>query len=551
VVGLATVFGAGGGTSSYEEVERTSLILLWGSNARETHPIFFHHVLKGVRNGARLIVVDPRRTTSAEWADLWLGIDVGSDIALSNTIAREIIHAGLVDTGFVDLATTGFAEYAASVEEWTLERGEQVTGVPAEAIRELAHTYSQAETAILCWTLGITEHHNAVDNVLSLINLALLTGHVGRYGSGLNPLRGQNNVQGGGDMGAIPNKLPGFQDIEKDAAARERFGEAWGVDIVPEYGWNLTQMFEAMERDELTALYVIGENPASSEADGGRAKHLLETRDCLIVQDIFMTKTAEMADVVFPASVAAIESEGTVTNSERRVQRVRKALGPPGDAKDDIWIVAELARRLGADWPEVTAESAWNELRSLSAMHRGMSYARLEALGGIQWPCPDDEHPGTKFLHARLWDADPERQGAKAPFSVVPFDPPVDELTEEFPLRLTTGRRLTDYNTGVQTGGFSSPLRRGETVDVSPEDAARLDVAEGERVLVSSRRGSVEAPVHLDPSLRPGLVFMTFHFPDEVETNVLTIDATDPKSGTAEFKASAVRIEKLAAKVGI
>ncbi len=539
------MFGAGGGTSSYEEVEDTDLIVLWGSNARETHPIFFHHVLKGIRNGARLIVVDPRRTTSAQWADLWLGIDVGSDIALSNTIAREILDAGLANTAFIEHATAGFEEYRASVQEWTLERGEQVTGVPAEVIREVAHAYARADRAILCWTLGITEHHNAVDNVLSLINLALLCGHVGRYGSGLKPLRGQNNVQGGGDMGAIPNKLPGFQDIENDADARARFEAAWGVPIVPKYGWHLSQMFDAMERGELTALYVIGENPASSEADGTRAKHLLSTRDCLIVQDIFMTKTTQMADVVLPAAVSAIESEGTVTNSERRVQRVRKALEPPGDARDDIWILAELARRLGVDWGEVSPASAWEELRTLSPMHRGMSYERLEALGGIQWPCPSDDHPGTKFLHARLWAQDPAEQGPKAPLSVVLFEPPVDELTAEYPLRLTTGRRLDSYNTGVQTGLYASPLRRGETIDVSPEDAARLGLADGEIVLVSSRRGSVQAPVFVDTGLRPGLVFMTLHFPEQVETNVLTIDATDPKSGTAEFKASAVRIEKL------
>ncbi len=548
MVGLATVFGAGGGTSSYEEIEHTDLVMLWGSNARETHPIFFHHVLKGIRGGARLYVVDPRRTDSAEWADLWLGIDVGSDIALSNTMAREIIVAWLTNDAFIEHATTGFEEYRASVMDWTLERGEQVTGIPAEVIREVAHAYAKADRAQICWTLGITEHHNAVDNVLCLINLALLTGHVGTYGSGLNPLRGQNNVQGGGDMGAIPNKLPGFQDLEKDAAAREKFEKAWGVEIVPKHGWHLTAMFEAMERGELTAVYVIGENPASSEADQHRARKLLENLDCLIVQDIFMTKTAEMADVVLPASVAAIESEGTVTNSERRVQRVRRTLDPPGNARDDIWIIAQLAKRLGFDWGRVTAESAWNELRTLSPMHAGMSYERLEAMGGIQWPCRDENDPGAKFLHGRLW-LDPPEQGEKAPFSVTPFDPPVDELTEEFPLRLTTGRRLDSYNTGVQTGGFTSPLRRGETIDVSPEDAARLGLAEGEVVLVSSRRGAVEAPVHVDTGLRPGLVFMTFHFPEQVETNVLTIDATDPKSGTAEFKASAVRIEKLPQKV--
>ena len=549
MVGLATVFGAGGGTSSYEEVEHTDLMLLWGSNARAAHPIFFHHVLKVIHNGMSLIVVDPRRTESAEWGDLWLGIDVGTDIALSNTIAREIIENDLQHHTFIEHATTGFDAYRDSVMDWTLERGAAVTGVPADVIREVAHAYAKADRAMICWTLGITEHHNAVDNVVSLINLALLTGHVGVYGSGVNPLRGQNNVQGGGDMGAIPNKLPGFQDIEQDADARARFEAAWGVPITPTYGWTLTQMFEAMERKDLTAVYVIGENPASSEADKQHAVQLLKGLDTLIVQDMFMTKTAELADVVFPASNSAFESEGTVTNSERRVQRVRAALTPPGNARDDMWIIAQLAARLGADWGEVSAEGAWDELRSLSPMHAGMSYARLEELGGIQWPCPDESHPGTKFLHARLWADDPAEQGMKAPFSVVIDDPPVDELNEEYPLRLTTGRRLDSYNTGVQSGAYTSPLRRGETIDVSPEDAARMALAEGEMVAVSSRRGSVRAPVHVDPALRPGLVFMTFHFPDQVDTNVLTIEATDPRSGTAEFKATAVRIEKLGAPV--
>jgi predicted molibdopterin-dependent oxidoreductase YjgC len=538
------VFGAGGGTSSYEEVERADLIVLWGSNARETHPIFFHHVLKGVRAGATLYVVDPRRTSSAAWADVWLGIDVGADIALSNTMAREIVASGLHHRDFIQHATTGFEEYRESIEPWTLERGERVTGIPAQAIRDFAHAYARAGRAQLCWTLGITEHHNAVDNGLALINLGLLTGHVGRYGSGLNPLRGQNNVQGGGDMGAIPNKLPGFQDIERMPDARARFDRAWDCTVPPRSGWHLTAMFEAMERGELTALYVIGENPAASEADAHRANRLLEGLDHLIVQDISMTRTAEMADVVLPATVAAVESEGTVTSSERRVQRCRKALEPPPGARDDIWILAQLARRLGRDWGEVTSEGAWDELRSLSPMHAGMSYRRLEELGGIQWPCPSEDHPGTQFLHARLW-LDPPEQGPLAPISVTPFEPPVDELTEEFPLRLTTGRRLDSFNTGVQTSGYRSPLRRRETIDVSPEDAAALGLAEGERVRVVSRRGSVEAPVRVDEGLRPGLVFMTLHFPEEVETNRLTIDATDPKSGTAEFKASAVRIEKL------
>jgi formate dehydrogenase major subunit len=537
------VFGAGGGTSSYREVEETDVIILWGSNARETHPIFFHHVLKAIRNGARLFVVDPRRTVSAQWADGWLGIDVGTDIALANAVAREIIHAGLHNREFIERATTGFAEYAASVEDWTLERGEAETGVPAEMIRELALTYARSDRAILCWTLGITEHHNAVDNVFALINLALLCGHVGRYGSGLNPLRGQNNVQGGGDMGAIPNKLPGFQDIERDAEARERFRQAWGVEISPKYGWHLTQMFAAMERGELTAAYVIGENPAQSEADAKHTHELLEGLECLVVQDIFMTRTAQMADVVLPATASWCEAEGTVTNSERRVQRVRKALEPPEGARDDIEIICDLARRMGHDWNYSSVEEVWDELRSLSPMHAGMSYARLEQLGGIPWPCTSQDDPGAQFLHGRLWET--PISGPPAPFFVVEHELPVDRLTDEFPIRLTTGRRLDSYNTGVQSGGFTSPLRRSESLDLSPEDCEELGVEEGERVQITSRRGTVIAPVRIDPTLRPGLAFMTFHFPDDVQTNILTIEATDPKSGTAEFKAAAIRVEKL------
>ncbi len=345
MVGLATVFGAGGGTSSYQEIEDTDVIVLWGSNAREAHPIFFHHVLRGVHRGAKLFVVDPRRTASAQWADLWLGNNVGTDVALSNTIAREIIHAGLANTDFISRGTSGFQEYAASVEDWTLERGSAVTGIPAEAIVELAHAFATAGKAQMCWTLGITEHHNGVDNVLSLINLALLCGHVGRWGAGLNPLRGQNNVQGGGDMGAIPNRLVGFQDMA-DPVVRAKFEAAWGVAIQPKHGWHLTQMFEAMERGELHAVYAIGENPAQSEADKQHAIHLLESLDHLVVQDIFLTKTAQLAHVVLPGSASWCESEGTVTNSERRVQRCRKALDPPAGARDDIEIILDNGR-----WP--------------------------------------------------------------------------------------------------------------------------------------------------------------------------------------------------------
>ena len=554
MVGLATVFGAGGGTSSYAEIEATDVIVLWGSNARAAHPIFFQHVLQAINSGAKLIVVDPRRTETAEWADLWCGLNVGTDIALSNTIAREIIHAGLANRAFIDGSTSDYEAYAASVEPWTLARGSEVTGIPVDAIRQLAHTYARADRAQLCWTLGITEHHNGVDNVLSLINLALLCGHVGRFGAGLNPLRGQNNVQGGGDMGAIPNRMPGFQDI-LDPSVRAKYDESWSLvgtenEIQDRYGWHLTAMFEAMGRGELRSLYVIGENPAQSEADKGHAVELLKGLDHMVVQDIFLTRTAELADVVLPGSASWCESEGTVTNSERRVQRCRQALKPPGDARDDNTIILALAAALGHNWsygstPREVAENVWDEMRALSPMHHGMSYARLEEHNGIQWPCPHHDRIEPSFLHGRLWAADPAERGRLAPFSIVIDAPPVDTLAADFPLRLTTGRRLDSYNTGVQSGGFASPLRFGETIDVSPEDAHSLGLTDGETVLVSSRRGGVEAPVRIDPSLRPGLVFMTYHFPEQVDVNVLTIEANDPKSGTAEFKASAVRIDKV------
>jgi predicted molibdopterin-dependent oxidoreductase YjgC len=541
------VFGAGGGTSSYREAEETDLIVLWGSNARETHPIFFHHLLRGVRNGARLITVDPRRTSSAEWADLWLGLDVGSDIALANAVAREIIASGLEHREFIGRATIDFEAFKAKVESYTLEYAERETGVPADAIRELAHALATAPRAMICWTLGITEHHNAVDNVLALINLVLLPGHVGRYGSGVNPLRGQNNVQGGGDMGALPDRLPGFQHVENDAL-RAKFDEEWGVTVPPRRGWHLSGMFDAMERGELTAVYCIGENPVQSEADQHRAIGLLEGLELLVVQDLFLTKTAELADVVLPATAAWAEAEGTVTNSERRVQRVRKAVEAPEGARDDLAIIFELANRMGAGWGTADAETVWNEVRGLSPVHAGMSYARLEALGGIQWPCYDETHPGELFLHSRLWE-DPV-PGNRVPFVPVDHDPPVDKLDADFPIRLTTGRRLDSYNTGVQSAGYTSPLRRGESLDISPEDAESYHLADGERVRAVSRRGQVEVPVRIDESLRPGLTFMTLHFQDDVATNLLTIDATDPKSGTAEFKATAIRIEKLEQPVG-
>ncbi|HAT36892.1 MAG TPA: formate dehydrogenase, partial [Gemmatimonadetes bacterium] len=445
---------------------------------------------------------------------------------------------------FIEHSTTGFDKFADHVEPYTLDFAASATGVDAGAIEDLAHRYAMAASAQILWTLGITEHHNGVENVLSLCNLALLTGHVGRWGSGLVPLRGQNNVQGGGDMGALPNKLPGFQDVD-DAEALRKFEAVYGVALNPEPGLHLTLMFEAMARKDLTGLYIIGENPADSEADVQHTRDLLRGLDLLVVQDIFMTRTAELADVILPASVGWAESDGTVTSSERRVQRVRPALTPPEGARHDHEIIGQLAKRFGVSWPSSTPEELWDELRSLSPMHKGMTYARLEQGEGLQWPCPDLDHPGTQYLHAWLWEEDLGGR-SPAPFSLTNHEGPKEQLTPDFPLRLTTGRVLDSYNTGVQTRGYSSPIRSGVDLEISYQDAQRLGLTQGERVRVSSPRGSVEMTISIEKDQAEGLAFTTFHFPELVDLNILTNDQWDPLSGTAEFKAAAIRIDKLA-----
>ncbi|WP_405649826.1 molybdopterin oxidoreductase family protein [Streptomyces sp. NBC_00019] len=544
VAGLSAVFGSGGGTSSYEELEQTDVIVLWGSDARPARPVFFQHVLKGIRGGARMYAVDPRRTSTARWADGWLGLNVGTDIPLAHAIGREIIHAGLANEAFIGRATSGFEEYRALVEPWTLSLAQKVTGVPASAIRELAHAYARADRAQLCWSLGVTEHHNGTDNVRALIDLSLLTGHIGRRGSGLQPLSGQDNVQGGIDMGAVPHRLPGFQDI-LDRGARLRFESAWGAAVPPHYGLNVTEMFEEMESGTLRAVHCLGGDPARSQPDGARTVRRLKALDFLVVQDIFLTETAELADVVLPAAAGRVESEGTTTSGERRVQRVRKAVDPPGEARDDVGILCELARRLGHDWKYADAEAVWNEVRTLSPDHHGMTYERLERHHGIQWPCPDTDGIEPPFLHGRLWEADPAERGRLAPFGIVRHDPPIDLTDEQYPVRLTTGRRLDSRNTVVRGGSFASALRRGECVELCPEDAERYGVVVGEQVRISSRRGSVLAPVWIDTALRPGLAFMTLRLPDGVDIDRPTAGAACPIAGTAEFRATAIRIDKL------
>ncbi len=429
-----------------------------------------------MRNGARMYAVDPRRTSSAAWADVWLGIDVGADIALANAIGREIIAAGLVNRTFIERATSGFEAYRAGVERYTLDYAQRLTGVDGGVIREMAHAYARADRAQVCWTLGITEHHNAVDNVFGIINLALLTGHVGRYGSGLVPLRGQNNVQGGGDMGALPNKFPGGQDVE-DADLRAKFERAYGTRLPTGSGWHLSQMFDAMEHGELRSLYVIGENPAQSEADTTRTARLLGGLDHLVVQDIFLTKTAELAHVVLPGRrvVVRVGGHGDEQRAARPARQEGARAARRGARRHRDPLRSRPASRPATGGARPRRRSGTSCAR-LSPWHGGMSYRRLEELGGLQWPCPDEHHPGSPFLHGRLWE-DPI-EGPRAPFTPVEFDPPVDELTERVPDPPDDGppARFLQHRRADRRLHIAAHRRR-DARPLAPRMRARLGVA--------------------------------------------------------------------------
>jgi len=534
------VFGTGATTNSYDEMENTDVLIAWGSNTQECHPIIFNHIRRGIKNnGTKMIVIDPRKIDQTKLAEKWLPVRVGADIALANSMAQVIIEEELYDEEFVSRATEHFNQYKECVKEYPPEVAEKITGVPAEDIRDVARMYAKADKAIINWTLGITEHHNGTENVFALINLALLTGHIGKYGSGLNPLRGQNNVQGGGDMGALPNRLTGGWDYD-DPKALELFKNVWGVPVPKTKGKHQTEMLAAMEQKEIKSLYIIGENPVQSDADGHHIQKLFKDLEFIVVQDILMTKTAQMADVVLPAAASWAESDGTVTNSERRVQRLRSIVAPPGEARHDHDILQDIAKAMGHEWNYQSAGEIWDEVRLLSPNFAGISYDRLEKEGGIQWPCPHESHPGTGFLHDRLWEKNVTK---KVPFHPTNYQAPVEMPDADYPFQLTTGRRLAFYNTGVQTQDYKKMKDNEEFLEICQEDADELGLENGDMARIISRRGHVTAKVKISKKLYKGLVFMTFHFPDQTDTNLLTINATDPLAGTAEFKACAVKIE--------
>lgn len=524
-------------SNSIEELAGARLILAVGTNTTETHPVLALRVKKAVRRGARLTVVDPRRIDLVNYATRWLRLRVGSDTALFNAMAHVIIREGLYNADFVARHTAGFDEFRAFVEDYPPERAAALTGLSVDEIVAAAREYATTKPAAIIYTLGVTEHTCGVHNVQSLANLAILCGNFGVPNSGVNPLRGQNNVQGAGDVGCLPTDLPGYAKVAKEDV-RRRWEEQWGVRLPERPGITKVTAVDEILRGRVKAVYIMGENTVVSDANASKTRSALKAAEFVVVQDIFLTETAQLADVVLPAASFA-ESDGTFVNTERRVQRVRKAVDPPGEAREDWRIIADLATRMGFPMRYAAAADVWDELRKATPIFAGITYGRLEG-GGIQWPCPAENHPGTPYLHAELWKGE-----QTAYFQPVPYTPPAEEPDDEYPLVLTTGRRRPAYHTHTQTG--RSPAIRQllpeETAEINPRDGVRLGIVDGHPVRIISRRGQVTVTARLTDRSPEGVVFLSFHFPEQVMTNVLTNDAYDPITETPEFKACAVRVE--------
>ncbi len=533
------MFGAGAMTNSIPEIRDTELMFVIGSNTTEAHPIIAMEMKRAARSGSKLIVADPRRIWLSEIADLHLQLRPGTDVALLTAMAHTIIAEGLVDQAFVDAHTVGFDDVRAAVADCTPEWAETITGCPAEDIRTAARWYATTDKAGVYYTLGITEHSHGTDNVYCLANLVAMTGHLGKRSAGMNPLRGQNNVQGANDAGASPVFYPGYQRVS-DPAARARFEAAWGVPLSPDDGMNLNVMMKALNRGEVKGLFVMGEDIVISEPNCSALEVGLNDAEFLVVQDIFMNETCRFADVILPATCFA-EKDGVFTNSDRRVQRVRKAVEPPGEARTDWEILCDLARACGYPMPHyANPGEIYAEMAALCDKFAGISHERIEAEGGLQWPCPTPDHPGTPTLHQ-----DGPLKG-KVEFQGVAYRPSEELPDEEYPLVLSTGRTLYHYNAATQTRRASGPMAKQPVnfVEMHRADARRRGVSDGELVTVRSRRGAIEATVAVSPRMRRGCVWMPLHFP-ESNTNRLTNDAGDPVTSTAEYKVCAVQVEPI------
>lgn len=497
-----------------------------------------------MKNGVRLFVIDPRKIDMTKASEKHLQLKVGSDIALFNAMMHVIINEELYDKDYIARVSENFDGLKEKVQQYTPEYAETITGVPANDIRDVARAYATADRGMVAYTLGITEHHFGVNNVFDIANIALLTGNIGKEGTGIMPLRGQNNVQGAGDMGCLPNQLTGGYKVY-DEVERKRFEDAWGVTIPAEVGHTQTAMFEKMAEGKMKALYIIGENPIMVDANMNHTREAISKVDLVIVQDLFLHETAKIADVVLPARSWA-EVDGTYTNADRRVQRTRIGVEAHPNTKEDWQILCELATMMGYEMNYQSSEEIWNEVRELATdVFGGMTYERFDQEGGLHYPCPTVDHPGTMYLHERFHEG--VELEVKSRFVPVDYSLPAEPTCEDYPLTLITGRRYEQYNTNSQTAFYPPNVKikqTEETVDMNEEDAARLGIEDGEYVEVASRRGKLTVKAKVCKKMKKGDVFMSFHWID-VPTNVLTIDEYDPISGTAEFKACAVKIAKL------
>jgi formate dehydrogenase alpha subunit len=525
-------------TNSILEIGDAACVFAIGTNTTEAHPVIGLEVKKAVRKGGKLIVANTREIELVNYADLWLRHRPGTDVALLIGMMRVIIDEGLMDSSFIEERCENFEELRNSLKAFDLDFVEQITGVPADQVAEAARMYATNSPATILYAMGITQHSHGTDNVMAIANLAMLTGNIGKPSSGVNPLRGQNNVQGACDLGALPNVYPGYQSVA-EPAIREKFENAWGASLSDKPGLTVTEMLDAAHDGRIKALYIVGENPPLSEPDASHALEALKKVDFLVVQDIFLSETAQEADVVLPAASFA-EKDGTFTNTERRVQLVRKAIEPIGDSKPDWWIICQVAQRMEAiGFNFENSSQIMDEIASLTPSYGGISHARLEK-GGLQWPCPTEDHPGTPILHSGMFTR------GRGHFVPLQYKPSAELPDREYPLLLTTGRRLYHWHTGTMTRrvkGLNDLLGEG-TIEINPEDAAGRGITDGEMVKVTSRRGQITARAVVTEVSPPGVVFMNFHFA-ESPANVLTNPVLDPVAKIPEYKVSAVRVEKI------
>ncbi|MBN1289961.1 MAG: formate dehydrogenase subunit alpha, partial [Actinobacteria bacterium] len=525
-------------TNSIDDIEKADAILVIGSNTTEAHPIIALRVKKAVmEHDCKLIVAEPRHIRLCYYADSWIQHKPGTDVALINGMMNVIIAEDLFDKEFVRERTENFEELKKTVSGYPLDKVENITGVPAELVKEAALTYAGAENAAILYAMGITQHITGTDNVKTLANLAMLTGNLGKEGAGVNPLRGQNNVQGACDLGSLPNVYTGYQKVE-DQAAREKFEHAWGASLPDKNGLTVTEMMSGALSGTVKAMYIIGENPMMSDPDIKHVGEALENLEFLVVQDIFMTETAKYADVVLPSASFA-EKEGTFTNTDRNVQRIRKAVSPPGEALSDLEIIARISEAMGRTMENTDASRVMDEIAELTPSYGGISYKRLDRGEVLHWPCPEADHPGTPILHIGKF---PRGKGL---FNPAEYIEPAESPDKEYPFILTTGRRLMQYHTGTMTRkvkGINEIDPRGK-VWINTEDASSLDIDTGNLIKVATRRNEIEIVAQVSDNVPPGLIFIPFHYA-ESPANALTGANVDPVSKIPEYKVSAARISK-------